>query len=499
MTTSNSVDNETGLVDIDPGTLKHYEGQGYSPEVLPIPAKERPWNTTNFITVWMGPIHNILSYFTVVGFFALGLGALQVVAAIMVAAVIVSVFYVLNGHAAAKYGIPFAMQLRDTFGVKGSVIPALMRGFIAGFVFMGITTVSSAQAFDGVMSTFFPGYMNIGGGGAIFGLPIPTAISYLLMWVITVALFLSGMAFIDKFSKWANPVVYILMIVAVIFGIKNAGGITPVLEFSPVDTPVTALAFISCVSVLVSNWAGPIVNISDLSRNAQNTRHPAIGFPVGVIVSYILFAIVSIALMASLEAVAGSVDPNQPTAFIDAINSIGVPAVSAILILAMIVGNTAFVVFGNMLPSGLQLTAQLPKIFTVKTGAVLTGIVATIILPWKFLENTTALFFFYSFIGSMFGPIAGIMLASYYLLRKRTIDLDHIYVNKGSDGAYRGGVNWWAVGVLATSFIITMSGKFIPVTFLQEVNNMAFFSGLIIGFVGYAIVGRFETKPNPSR
>ena len=478
----------TGIVDIDAPTLAAYAERGYSDEVLPLPAANRPWKIRNFITVWMGPVHNILSYFTVVGFFALGLSGIQVMAAIMTAAVIVSIGYVLNGHAAAKYGIPFAMLLRQFFGVKGALIPALMRGFVAGFVFFGITTVSSAQGLDQVLATMWPGYLDLGGGATVLGFPVPSLISYAIVWVVSVALFLGGMAFIDKFSAWANPVVWVLMVVAVILGLKNAGSIGDVLAFRPVDTPVTVLAFVSCVSVLVSNWAGPIVNIADLSRNASNVRQPRVGFPVGVLASYVLFAVVTGALMASLQAVAGTVDPTKPTAFIDAVYSIGSPAISAILILAMIVGNVAFVIFGNMLPSGLQLTGQWPRWFSVKRGAILAAVVGTLILPWQFVENTTALFFFYSFIGSMFGPIAGIMLAGYYLGRRGRLNLDTIYTAVGDDGEYRNGVNWGAVIVLAVSFIITMAGKFVTIGFLQQVNNMAFFAGVIIGFVGYLLV-----------
>lgn len=95
----------------------------------------------SYITVWMGAVHNIMSYMTVAGFFALGLSVPQVFWAVMLSAAIVSAGYVLNGYSASKYGIPFAMLLRDSFGVKGSVIPALCRGLIAGVVFFGATTV----------------------------------------------------------------------------------------------------------------------------------------------------------------------------------------------------------------------------------------------------------------------------------------------------------------------------------------------------------------------
>jgi allantoin permease len=482
----------SGLAVLTEAERAGFSSRGYSDEVLPIPPTQRPWGTKNFITVWMGPIHNILSYFTVVGFFALGLNALQVVGAILIAAVIVSIGYVLNGRAAARYGIPFAMQIRDTFGVKGAIVPAMIRGLIAGFVFFGLTTISSAQALDIVFDRIFPGYLQLGGGTTLLGLAIPTAISYLIMAVITVVLYLAGQKFIDKFSNWASPAVWVLMVIGLFLAVSNAGGLGNVLSYHPVSsTPVTVVGFITCVSMLVSNWAGPIVNIGDLTRNAKSTSDPVRGFPIGMLVSYLLFAAVTIGFMASLSAVSGgAIDVNKPTIFVDAINSIGNPFVVILLILAMNVGATAFVVFGNMLPSGLQLTAQFPKLFSVKTGGLVAAVVGTLILPWQFVQNTTMLYLFYSFIGSMFGPIAGIMLASYYFERRQQLDLNTIYAEPGTDGGHPGGVNWRAVGVLIVSFVITMAGKALPgVALLATINSWAFFCGLAIGFVGYLLVG----------
>jgi allantoin permease len=107
-------------------------------------------------------------------------------------------------------------------------------------------------------------------------------------------------------------------------------------------------------------------------------------------------------------------------------------------------------------------------------------------MPWKLVESATTLYFFYSFIGSMFGPIAGIMLASYYLERRRRLDLDRIYLAPGSHGAYPRGYNTVAVGVLAFSFVCTMSGAFASsVPLLVQLNNFAFFAGLVISFALY--------------
>lgn len=464
---------------------EQYKSYGYAEDILPIPEEKRDWGIFNYITVWMGPVHNIMSYMTVAGFFILGLNVTQVFLAVMLSAAIVAAGYALNGYSAAKYGLPFAMLLRDSFGVKGSIIPALCRGLISGLVFFGTTTVVGAQSFNVIFTRIFPDYMAWGGGFNILGLDFPTMLSYVILWTLTVLLFLSGMKILGTFSKYSSPIVYVFIIGAAIWAINIAGGAGPILAYTPAAPMASPLVFIACVSALVSNWAGPIVNISDLTQRAKNMKAPMWGLPIGFILSYILFAITCIALIVGTEIAFGEPIFN----IVDAIGKINNTFSVVILLLALNVGATAFVVFGNLMPAGLQMTALFPKIFNVKTAGILTAIIGTVILPWKLVSSTAALYLFYSFIGSMYGPIAGIMLASFYIQRKKRLDLSQIYVKPGEDGGYKGGYNRIAVIVLIISFLIPMSGVvFTNVPLLVTLKDFAFFSGLIISFVLYTLL-----------
>ncbi|RNB80335.1 allantoin transporter [Brevibacillus nitrificans] len=468
---------------------EQWKSYGYSEDILPKSSAERDWGIFSYITVWMGAVHNIMSYMTVAGFFALGLSVPQVFWAVMLSAVIVSAGYVLNGYSAAKYGIPFAMLLRDSFGVKGSVIPALCRGLIAGVVFFGATTVVGAQSLNVIFAKVFPGYMSWGAGFDLFGLDFPTMLSYMVLWVVTVLLFLGGMNILSVFSKYSSPVVYIFIIGAAIWAIWIAGGVGPIMDYVPAKPMENGLVFIACVSALVSNWAGPIVNISDLTQRAKTPRAAIFGLPFGMIVSYVLFAITCIGLIVGTEIAFGQPIFN----IVDAIGKIENPFSVIVLILALNVGATGFVVFGNLLPAGLQMTALMPKWFTVKSAGIWTAVLGTLILPWKLVSSTTTLYLFYSFIGSMYGPIAGIMLSSYYMERKRKLDLSTIYVKPGDNGRYANGYNLVACVVMVISFILPMSGAFFTnVPLLATLNQFAFFSGLILSFVLYTLCYRLN-------
>lgn len=468
-----------------------YKEYGYSEDVLPKRPVDRDWGMMNYITVWMGAVHNIMSYMTVAGFFVLGLNVPQVLWAVMISAVIVSSFYMLNGYASSKYGLPFSMLLRDSFGVKGAIIPTLARGLIAGLVFFGTTTVVGAEALNIIFTRIYPSYMSLGGDFNFFGLDLPTMISYAVLWIVTVILFMGGMDVLSKFGNLSSPVVYVFIIGAAIWAINMAGGFGQVMAYTPPTTMASPIVFISCVSALVSNWAGPIVNIGDFTQRAKSPKDAIIGLPVGMILSYVLFAITCVALIAGTEIAFG--EPIFNIAFaIDKMNS---NIAVIILILALNVGATAFVVFANLLPAGLQLTSLFPKIFTVKTGGIFTAIVGTLILPWKLVSGASALFLFYSFIGSIFGPILGIMLSSFYIERKKKLNLQTIYVKPGTNGGYANGYNMVAVIVLIISFALPMSGAFLQsVPFLVVLNDFAFFTGLIISFVLYTALYKLTEK-----
>lgn len=450
-------------------------------ELRPKKEEERDWGIAKFTTLWMGSVHNILSYMTVAGFFMLGLNSQQVLLAVMTSAIIVSFFYVVNGVASAKYGIPFTMVLRSVFGVKGSIIPSLARGVIAGMVFFGTQTFVTATTLDVIISRVFPGYLDIGSGATFLDLPLYTVISFVLVWLITIGLFMGGTAVIDKLGTYASPIVYVFIIGATIWAVNIAGGLGNVFSYSPDNAQFNIPLFIACVSALVSNWAGPIVNIGDFTQRAKDLKSMIIGLPLGFIASYVLFALACVSLFAGT---AIAFPEMQDFDIVLAINQMDSSLAVIVLIMALNLGATAFVIFGNLFPAGLQLTALAPKLFTVKTGGLLTGIVGVLILPWKIINN---LFLFYSFIGSMFGPIAGIMLSDFFINKKGTLSLKQIYAPEGSPDSID--YNMRAVIVLAISFTISMAGAFLPgIAILKMINDFAFFSGLFTSFVLYTLL-----------
>lgn len=472
-------------IDEQKDILKTMDLSGFSETVLPKEGEQRDMGTKDFATLWMGSVHNVLAYMTVAGFFLLGLNSKQVIVAVMTSAVIVSLFSVINGISSAKYGVPFTMLLRSIFGTKGALIPSIARAFIAAIVFFGTQTIIRAQAFDVIFERLFPGFMTIGNGATILGLPVYTAFSYVLVWAITIALLAGGNNAIKKLGSVASPLIYISIIGAAIWAINLAGGFSNVINFEPENAQFSVAIFLACVSSLVSNWAGPMVNIGDFTQRAKDKRSMVIGLPVGFILSYVLFALTCVGL------IAGTQIAFQEPIFniIQAFNRIESTFAVVIILTALNLGATALVIFGNLYPGGLLLTNLFPKKFNVVKGAFLISLIGTIILPWKLVETQTMLFYFYSFIGSMFGPLIGIMISDFFFNKKQFLDYRTMYEQPSDNGQYAKDYHPIALTILAIGFTFSFSGAiFRSVPLLALINKFAFFSGFALAFVLYTII-----------
>ena len=123
-----------------------YQQRGYSDDLLPKTAEQRNWKTFNYFTLWMGSVHNVPNYVMVGGFFILGLSTFSIMLAIIISALFIALVMVMNGAAGSKYGVPFAMILRGSYGVRGALFPGLLRGGIAAIMWFGLQCYAGSLA-----------------------------------------------------------------------------------------------------------------------------------------------------------------------------------------------------------------------------------------------------------------------------------------------------------------------------------------------------------------
>lgn len=450
-----------------------------SEDILPIPKEERTWGVGNYGTLWMGSIHNIPSYMTIGGFFALGLSVSQVFGVIMASSVVLALMLILNGKLGVKYGTPFSMALRISYGGKGSVLPGFLRGCIAAIMWFAFQTFAGSQAVTILIAKIWPDYMNIGEGISFLGLGVPGLISFLLFWACNVALIFGGMNALGKFTKYLSVLVYVVFIGMAIWAINLAGGISPILAYTPKPmSGNTIMVLLACMTAILATWAAPIVSVSDMGREAKSSKNYTTGNIIGIVLPFILFAVASITILIGSEVAFGTSIWNV----VDVIQKFDSTFAIAVAVLTLCLTTLSVNVVGNIIPAGYQLTSLFPKKLNFKKGGLIVAVIGIVVMPWKLAENSTSIFTFLNLIGGLLGPVTGVMLADYFAIKRQKIDLDSLYSGKGIY-EYSKGYNIPAFVVTIIAAVVSLIGQVVPV--FKPIYDISWIVGTGLAFIMY--------------
>lgn len=464
------------------------KASGFNDDVLPTLPEDRKWSIGNYTTVWMGSVHNIPNYIAIGGLFAIGLSVGQVFSAIMVASIIIAAVMVFNGHAGSKYGIPFAMLLRTSFGSKGTMIPGVLRGVIAAIMWFGLQTFAGSKALSVLIGKLWPAYLDLGGDWNLLGLSLPALISFLIFWAFNVALIYGGTDFLGKFTNILSPLVYIVFGGMAIWAINIAGGIGPILSYTGSGASGNSIIiFFGAVTAIIAPWAAPMVSVTDFTRLARSHKHQAVGQTLGLIVTYLLFAVASISIIVGSEIAFGTPiwDVLEVVARFDGMFAI------ALSVLTLCLTTLSVNVTGNIVPAGYQLASLFPKTFSFKSGATVAAVIGILVMPWKLMENSTSIFTFLNIIGGLLGPITGIMLANYFIIAKTEIDLKELYAKNGKY-TYKNGFNLNAIFALIFGGFFALSGNFIAV--FAPLYEMSWIVGTVSAFIIYTCLELLKAR-----
>lgn len=482
------------MVQVDNAQLEKYRSRGYSDDLLPKTENKRTWGTFNYFTLWMGSVHNVPNYVAVGGFLILGLSTVSIMAAIIVSAFIIAAVMVLNGAAGSKYGVPFAMILRASYGVRGALFPGILRGCVAAIMWFGLQCYAGSLAFLILIGKIWPGFLEIGEGISILGITIPGLIAFLLFWAVNVAIGFGGGGVLNKFTAILNPCIYIVFGGMAIWAIYLAG-FGNIVNYVPANVQTggnSLFLFLVVINAVVAVWAAPAVSASDFTQNAKNFKSQATGQTLGLAVAYILFAVASVCILAGASIHYGTETWNV----LDIVQKWDSLFASIFAVLVILMTTISTNATGNIIPAGYQIAAIFPKKLTYKHGVIIASIISVLICPWKLMENQASIYLFLDIIGGILGPVIGVMLAHYFIIMRRQINLDSLYTEPGQFSYYKNGFNSLAFVVTIVAVVVSLSGKFIPV--LEPVSRLSWFIGVLVAFGAYSLFASLHRKKNPS-
>ena len=414
---------------------------------------------------------NILTYMLAASLIQGGMNWKQAVLTIFIGNVIVLGPMLLNSHPGAKYGIPFPVLARASFGVLGANVAAVLRALVACGWF-GIQTWIGGEAVSTLLATLWPGWKNV---------PHGAAICFLLFWLINLAVILKGIEYIRVLQGISAPVLLAVGLLLLAWAYRSAGGFGPMLSVpSRFRTFPEFLKFlIPALNGTVGFWATVSLNIPDFSRFARNQREQAIGQALALPTTMTLYAFIGIAVTSATVVIYGTAiwDPVQ------LLSRFHSPVAVVISLVAILLATLNVNIGANVVSPANDFSNSWPRKISFRTGGVITCFMGIFLMPWKLLADYST--FILGWLGgyaAFLGPVAGIMICDYFVVRRRTLQVDDLYL-RGGIYEYSKGFNWRAIAALLLGAGTALAGLAIPP--VRALYDYSWFVGFVVAFVAY--------------
>lgn len=433
-----------------------YSERLYNEDLAPV--KERNWTTYSLFCTWMADVHSIGGYTFAAGLFFLGLTGWQVFLALIVGITLVYFLINLTSVAGQRHGIPYPVLSRIGFGVFGANIPALVRAVIAIFWY-GIQTWLASVAVVILALKIFPGLAPLTEVSFV-GLSALGWICFLLLWTAQLLVLRHGMESVRTLVDWSGPAIYVAMFALAIWIWYEAGAeMNFNLSSRELSTGAAILTFFTAVALVVSYFSTLMLNFTDFSRFAPTERMVRWGNFWGLPVNFIMFSLVVVITTAGSSAVYGRAIAD-PVELVAEIPSIVVLVLGAVTFAVATVGIN---IVANFVSPCYDLSNAFPKHIDFKRGGLITAVLAVLVTPWNVYNSPVAINYFLGGLGALLGPLFGIIVVDYYLVKRERIDVDALY-REGSASPYwyKGGINRLAVGVFVVSAAVAVVVALVP-------------------------------------
>lgn len=455
----------------------------FNDDIAPTRVSERTWNQWNVASLWVGMAICVPTY-TLGGVLTayFGLSVAEALWTILIANLVVLVPLTLNAYPGTRYGIPCPVVLRSSFGIIGSNVPALVRAIVACGWF-GVQTLFGGIAIHLLLSALFDGWAALGGTGEVIG--------FFLFWIANVTVVIRGAESIKHLEALAAPLLLLVAVGLAVWAWPKVD-VAALLATPPTRAEGEPLAgyFMAGLTAMVGFWATLSLNIPDFSRFARSQKAQIAGQIIGLPLTMFLFAGLGVLLTAaSMELVGETLsDPINLIGRID--STFWVVLAMLMIILATISTNTA----ANIVSPTNSFQNIAPRLIDETRGVLLTGLIGIALMSWEllkklgWLETDVSLESLYSnwLIGysSLLGPIAGIMVVDYFLVRGQRYDVISLYRDGGAYPA------WHLPGLVAFAGPVALTLVAISTGWLSWFYDYGWFTGSILGGLIYYFLGR---------
>ena len=443
----------------------------YNKDLAPTTPDHRTWGTYNYAALWVSMSVNILTYMLAASLIQGGMNWKQAVATVFVGNTIVLLPMLLNSHPGAKYGIPFPVLARASFGVLGANVAAVLRALVACGWF-GIQTWIGGEAISTLIATLAPGWKHF---------PHSTAICFMAFWLINLAVILKGIEYIRVLQGVSAPVLLGVGLLLLGWAYHTAGGFGPMLAAPSrfTNLPDFLKFLVPALNATVGFWATVSLNIPDFTRFARSNREQALGQALALPATMTLYSLIGILVTSATVVIYGTAIWD-PVALLSRFNS---PIAVVISLFAILLATLNVNIGANVVSPANDFSNLWPRKISFRVGGVMTCFMGIALMPWKLLADYgTFIFGWLGGYAAFLGPVAGTMICDYFLIRRRVLFLEDLYL-RGGAYEYTRGFNWRAIAALTGGAGIALVGLVVPS--LRVLYDYSWFVGFAMAFVAY--------------
>ncbi|WP_085597155.1 MULTISPECIES: NCS1 family nucleobase:cation symporter-1 [unclassified Pseudomonas] len=471
-------DSDQGSVALSPRLHNH--------DLAPTRIAGRRWGGYSIFALWTNDVHNIANYSFAIGLYALGLGGWQILLSLGIGALLVYGFMNLSGYMGQKTGVPFPVISRIAFGIHGAQIPALIRAVIA-IAWFGIQTYLASVVFRVLLTAIHPGFAAYD-HDAILGLSSLGWACFVTIWLVQLAILAYGMETIRRYEAFAGPI--ILLTVACLAGwmYTQADGHIAWSIREPLSGGEMWRQIFAGGTLWLAIYGTMVLNFCDFARSAPCRKTITVGNFWGLPVNILVFASITVLLCGAQLQINGKII-ESPT---DIIASIPSTPLLALGCLAFLIVTVAVNIMANFVAPAFVLSNLAPRHLTFRRAGLISATIAVLILPWNLYNSPLVIQYFLAGLGALLGPLYGVIMVDYWMLRKGRVDVPQLY-SEDPQGPYfySHGVNLRAVAAFVPAALIAIVLALVPG--FASISPFSWLVGAAIASLLYLIIAKRQS------
>ena len=469
-------------------------------DIVGINPNDKNWTRGDIFCFWANNIQSLIGFSLIASLYLVyDLNIIIVLTSCIVAGFIVAILSYVIGQPSQKYGLPFPVILRSSFGVAGARYIGMLRGIVGLFMF-GVQTFFISKSIGYLIRIFI---FNINDDILesemflvfVMGMDIIDWLSFIFALTVQLYLFKQGQNFIKYILNFSAWIVYTgLAVFVIVLAGENSKEIISVFKLSVSTENLISkenlLALISLTGTLFAFFSIVILNIGDFSRYIKNSSENLRG-NLSLIINIIIFSFASVFIVLGADIVMAKkmLEVEQlltnPT---DIIGKIDNSFLTVIAILFILVASASSNMIANYIPTQNSLLNFFPKSLDKSSSGLLIIIFGLIFGGlWLPILSQSGALSIIDTIGSFFGPIAGIIIADYYIIKNENYISKDIFSNLKS-GTYFYSNGWQIKGLYAMMIGFIFAASTIWNVELRFLQSFAWLIGAFVSYITYYLM-----------